>query len=309
VRGHSKAKDDLGARLDAIAGTDSELLGYLKANRDAIGRALAGKGPDSQTREENAGAHVVVNIACAHIPAFTTPGEPTPYKNYYDLGKAAGSRVGDQLTRREIVDQSLPLDAAKPEDVYYAAAEFNGSGIRFYGDVCLVLKDSSVAPDTVILNRNSYDLMRLPLRNNIDAAPDPDAKRRETAQELSGLWGSDLADMCCEKMLDSFDRRRRRLTTGEISTGLLSEEDYIEVLWVRRSPGYPRSFGPDDVLEARLSAADVAAEERIVERSRSGPPPAVHELVWLHRRREAERALKRARVRISVVTTAGRTRT
>jgi hypothetical protein len=303
-----KPADPVGARLMAIAGTDSELLGYLEANRDAIVRTLIGKGPDSTSREADAGAHAVVNIACTHIPAFATDKGPTPYKNYYDLGKAGPSRVGEQLPTRQIVDQSLPLGSVGPEDVYFAAAEVNGSGIRFYGDVCLVLKDSSVASDTVILDRNSYDLVRLPLRTEIDAAPDPDAKRCDVAKDISGRWDADLADMCCVKMLDSFDRRRRRLTTGEISTGLLCDEDYIEVLWVRNPHDGHMSFGPDDILEVRLNAADVAAEERIMERSRSGPPAAMHELAWMHRRRAAERALNAQHIRVMVVTTTGRAR-
>jgi hypothetical protein len=261
-----KPTDPVGARLAAIAGNDSELLGYLRANRDAIIRTLIGKGPDSRSREADAGAHAVVNIACTHIPAFATDQGPTPYKNYYDLGKAGPSRVGEQLQTRQIVDQSLPLGRVRPQDVYYAAAEVNGSGIRFYGDICLVLKDSSVASHTVILDRNSYDLVRLPLRTAIDAAPNPDEKRREVAKELSGNWHADLADMCCVKMLDSFDRRRRRLTTGEISTGALCDEDCIEVLWVRSQRDRLQSFGPSDILEVRLNAADVAAEERITER-------------------------------------------
>jgi hypothetical protein len=299
--------DSVGARLESIAGDDLELLGYLQANRNAIVRTLIGKGPDSTTREADAGAHAVVNIACTHIPAFAADMGPTPYKNYYDLGKAGPSRVGEQLPTRQVVDQSLPLGSVRPEDVYFAAAEVNGSGIRFYGDVCLVLKDSSVASDTVILDRNSYDLVRLPLRTEIDAAPDPDVKRRDVAKDISGNWDSDLADMCCLKMLDSFDRRRRRLTTGEISTGLLCDEDYIEVLWVRNQAGHG-SFGPGDILEVRLNAADVAAEERIMERSRSGPPPAMHELAWMHRRRAAERALNARHIRVMVVTTTGRAR-
>src|SRR5262245_55850157 len=46
---------------------------------------------------------------------------------------------GDLSPRtRELVDLSLPVRNYK--NIYFAAAELNGSGVRFYGDYCLVLK-------------------------------------------------------------------------------------------------------------------------------------------------------------------------
>ena len=44
----------------------------------------------------------------------------------------------------------MPPDNA-PDNIYFGAVEINGAGIRFYGDVCLVLKEGAVTQETTIL--------------------------------------------------------------------------------------------------------------------------------------------------------------
>src|SRR5205807_859571 len=99
----------------------------------------------------------------AHVPAFceaSRKGEKKPYKNGYDLGKfrLGSPPPSSEPKLRETVDAALPLNGVHPEDVYFGAVELFGSGIRFYGDVCLVIARDAIAAGTLVLDRNSFDL-------------------------------------------------------------------------------------------------------------------------------------------------------
>jgi hypothetical protein len=286
-------------RCDDLAPQGSDLRSFVDANVEAIHEALTTGG--------GKGARMVVNLSAANVPKFCEAAlkkDPKPYKNCYDLEQ---HRVGEQH-RRVLVDESLPVNASY-EHVYFGAADLNGIGVRFYGDFCFVLNESEVRSNTVILDRNSYDLDREPLRSKIEAAgrrDEQDNERRRVAKdELSGTWAADLKFIVGLKMLDRFARRLRRLTTGEISDGVLDDEDYVEVLWTNRITPQ-RSFGPRQLAEARISPADVALEGRIDARARAGPVCDIAELVWRDGRRDAEAALREVGVPIRVVTTAGR---
>lgn len=288
---------------------DANARDYAAANRAAVSDAVAGRGPDSTAAADETGVHAVFNISSAHIPAFcrAAPNERTPYKNCYDLGTHV---VGDgRPSKRKTVDSALPLPSGKDyQKVYFAAIDLNGSGVRFYGDVCLVLKNALIAPDTLILDRNSYDLERSPLRERIytdDDAGRIAARRKSEAEKLCGTW-TDLPAIACLKVFDRLAPGLRRLTSGEIADGVLSDEDYIEVLWMRADTSACDSFRPGDLLEVRLFAADIALEERIRGRARGGPAASLAELLWRQRRRDAEIALRRVRVGVRVVTTSGR---
>jgi hypothetical protein len=299
--------DRLRVAFDAI-GAEKHRRDYLEANADTIARAITGPGPDSAGSTCDAGVHMVVNVAAAHVPAFCEASrrqDPRPYMNCYDLQHR---RIGDRPAVMRIhIDQSLPT-AADYQKVCFGAIELNGTGVRFYGDFCLVLCDDLVEGDTVVLDRNSYDIERLPLSRRLDGRSEAEraAERKRIANELAGAW-SDLAPIVAIKILDRLDRRLRRLTVGEISDGILTDEDYIEVPWLRPS-NKEQSFGSDDLLEVRVSAADVALEERIRARAWAGPAPSLAELTWGAQRRKAEDALNAATVPVKVVTTAGRVR-
>lgn len=247
---------------------------------------------------------MVVNISCAHVPSFcdeTADGAAHPYKNVYDLQRL-GLGKGPSATRRR-VDAALPVLAGKtPEDMYFGAVELTGTGIRFYGDICLVLKPTEVAEDTLLLETNSYDLEREPLVSAISRSQDPAAKRRSFALAMSGRWGNDRASMAVAKAFQVLGERSRRFTFGQIAEAVRDDEDYIEV--VRTS-----TFEADDLEEARLQPEDVAVETRITERLRSGPTPSLAEIQWRQDRRRAEAALRAQGVPVRVVTTPGRTKT
>ena len=279
---------------------DALLARYADANIAAISDALSGRGPGDRL-----GSHMVVNISAAHVAAVcsaTRQGDAKPYKNAYDL---ASYRVGGEPSKgasesRKTVDAALPLPAGKtPDDIYFGAMELNGTGVHFYGDVCLVLSD--VDARTIILDRNSYDLIRTPFREEIENGPLADwpKKRADKARWISGSWGQSRDTIAAIKVLGAIGFRARRLTMGQISDAVRDDEDYIELLRVG-------SFGTNDLAEARLTASDVAQEAAIDSRRRTTPTPTLQSLLWRHRRRNAEQELRNSGVPVRIVTTMGR---
>jgi hypothetical protein len=292
--------------IGGAAAGHGELVDYVRANAQAIEGAVAGRGPDAANADAKAGARMVVNISSAHVPAFceaSRKGEDRPYKNGYDLGTY---HIGDdpaarKLKSREVVDRALLLDKEKPQNVYFGAVELNGAGIRFYGDVCLVL--TSVDDQTVVLDRNSYDLIRAPINDRIKGPAEAvrEQERAIEAGKLRGLWEDDLGTMAALKGVQLLGLRTRRYTTGQISDAVRNDEDYMEVLRIG-------SFGTDKLQEARFSAAEAAYDALTGDRLRSRPAPRWESLMWRHRRTRAEAELRRNRVHVQVMTTSGRTK-
>ena len=283
---------------------------YFEANVKAIKVALAGVGPDDPSGvpqpSSGTGACMVANIASAHVPEFcdaSRKGDPKPYKNGYDLGRY---HVGDPPQAaarklREIVDDALPKPAkATGASIYFGAMELNGTGVYFYGDMCLVLK--GVPDDTFVLSSNSYDLVRSPLREAIEDGDSSSlwpARRADQAQRMAGTWGKDRHTIAAIKVFVTLGIRPRRLTTGQISDALRVDEDYIEVLKIN-------SFGARDLVEVRVTAADSACEAAIDDRRRAGQTPPLEAIMWRDRRKVAERELGSLNVPVRIVTTSGR---
>lgn len=190
------------------------------------------------------------------------------------------------------------------KNTYFGAAELNGTGVRFYGDYCLVLRPGAPQREFQILDRNSYDVIREPLSTIIGNEVTQGGqleKRKELLQDMAGRWGSDLCDMVSLRMLGALNSSWRRITTGQVSQGILLDEDYIEVL--RQG-----SFGPQDLEEARTSGADVALEAQIIENARDGSAPPLAEQLWCRQRRRAAMSLRKAGIRVRVPTVSGRVR-
>jgi hypothetical protein len=280
-------------------------LEYARANARAAGDAARGQGPDTNVARAENGVHAVANIPSVHIPAFvrlSLNGDAAPYKNGYDLERF---RIGDSARppgRREVVDVALP--AGPPEKLYFCAVELNGPGLGFYGDVCLVLRQERIVADTVVLDRNSFDLERSPIADRFRYAPENERHRARTAyaRAWSGRWGTDLSDMIQSRVIEALGGGTRRVTTGQISDVLLDDEDYMEVLLLN-------SFAAKDIQEARVSAADAALDAQIADRMQRGPVPSFAALRYRHLRRRAESELRRVGVATKVVTTTGRKRT
>jgi hypothetical protein len=289
-----------------VGASDVQIEAYARANFTTCEEVVAGRDLYSGKKNSKTGARVVVNISSAHIPAFceaSRNGEQRPYKNGYDLGwyHIGSERPSGESLSREIVDDALPVKGV--EEIYFGAVELTGAGIRFYGDVCLVLDPSSIAADTIVLDRNSFDLISSPIREIIDAQPEPlrPQLRRNEAAKLAGWWKEDLGAMAALKVLQVLGLRTRRYTIGQIAEVVRHDEDYMEVL-------KKGSFDTTNLQEARISAADAAHDALTGDRTSTGPAPRLESLVWRHRRRVAEDEFRREGVTIRVVTSSGRTR-
>jgi hypothetical protein len=247
-----------------------------------------------------------VNIAAVHIPSFcddSRASERRAYRNSYDMAKQnAAWRVSKRRIR---VDNALPLPPGQtPEDTYFGAVELTGAGVRFYGDFALILQPQQVAESTAILDRNSFELLRPPLSDEIARrarnASYP-AAMKQVAAGLGGHWAADLVAMMGLKLFDSVQPRARGVTAGMITSRIIEDEDYVEIL--KRG-----SFGARDLQEARVTAADAGTEARIGDHLRHGPTPSISELLWRSQRRLAVSALQAADVATRTITTSGRVR-
>ena len=192
-----------------------------------------------------------------------------------------------------VVDEALAkLTASTKEEIYFGAVELNGTGVRFYGDLCLVLDPVKVKKTTVILESNSYDLVRPP--NTFD-----DLDKRAAA--ASAPWQSGIADFAALKVMATRLITERRLTTGQFST------QCSRTKIISKSSRFG-SFVASDLQEVRSSASDTAAENAIGERLRLGLSPSAAEANWRKHRRAAVRALTEKKIKVRVVTSSGRIR-
>lgn len=277
---------------------------FLQANGQAVARALIGASVDSVGRRSGAGSCVVVNMASAHVLSFTAQG--ASYKNCYDLDRERVGRAPPKASpKRVAVDTALEsLHHRSKENIYFAAVELNGCGVGFYGDCCLVLREEAVTNETLVLDRNSYDLVRDPLQAyvvryaKVKKVTIEDA-RVWLATHYAGILNRDLAAMAAIKVLSARRPAERLLTTAMISDGVLEDEDYLEVL-------VEKTFSIADVREVRLSPAEVSMDERIRSRSIYGRAPSSAEMLWRSRRRQAEGRFEAIGVPVRVVTSTGR---
>jgi hypothetical protein len=275
-----------------------DTTGYKRANADLIRRILNGFGIDSGRQRPNAGMRVVFNVPAVHVSAILKDG----FKNAHDL---AAGRLGDPApegvsSRRARIDQAITAagrftDATK---LYYGAVELNGAGMPYYGDMCLVLRPASIADETAVLFRNSYDLDRDPIRSRVGGE---DCKLQDEAGELIGRWPDDVPEMAICKIVEGAPDTARLCTTAAVSGGVLCDEDYLEV--VRE-----RAFDAEDIAEVRTSATDAGAEALIAQRQVSGPIPTAAQSLWRQRRRDAERTIEATGIAVRIVTTVGRLR-
>ncbi|MBL6653367.1 MAG: hypothetical protein ISP49_17350 [Reyranella sp.] len=293
-----------------VSAPESAVRAFRNADAEMIAKAIRGLGPESIKASPAAGARIVFNISSAHFPAVLgRPEEPGRYRNRYDIaakltiGSSAPAPLKDP-TLRELVDSVVAslIRRKTGRRLYYGAVELNGSGVRYFGDICMVLRPAEGDACTLVLERNSYDLARSPIKERIEKS----SKRwksaaRGEAKKLKGSWPTDVPDMVACKILDGSPPSERRLTTGSISSGVLADEDYVEVIRVG-------SFGPSKLEEARVSAADAGAEARIADRISQGPSPSLVEMMWRHRRRACERLASAHGISTRVVLSLGRMR-
>lgn len=296
---------DWRSKVDKFNRQRREASSFDRANLKAVEDCLK-VGP--ATRPGTQGVRAVVNVPAVHVPSFcdrSLKGISPAYLNAYDLD-GQKLRLGDKPAvskNRDEVDQALRhIHKHQPDEIYFAAVELNGTGVRFYGDVCLVIAPARIAPASVVLDRNSYDILQEPFKGEI--AKKPDRKRAQARADIldtiSGKWGSDTALMAAIKIVGTDNPRERRLTTGQISDGLLNDEDYMEILKVG-------SFTSKDLEAARLSLADVATEDQIERDYAIGQLAPDHAVVlWSQQRKKAISALRKSGVSVNVARTTGR---
>jgi hypothetical protein len=286
--------------------------GYLLANCDAVYRTVDGRGPDKETVHPGAGARITFNLSAVHVPGFCEASKDPAaraFKNCYDVADNAANSMSHNTVaeRRQVVDGSLPLPAnVALRDVYFGAVDINGTGVRFYGDVCLVLH-RHVAESCIVLDRNSYDVIRSPIREQVARLGNKNQAlqsmhRSAIVKTWSGAWNTDLRYIVATKAFAALPLTARRWTTGHISQAVCSDEDYIEVLQYG-------SFKAIDLQEARIASYDVAEDALTASRQASRrPAPRLEAMLWARRRARAETALRALGVPVRTMGHHGRVR-
>jgi hypothetical protein len=257
----------LSARLPATSA-------FSLANASAIGRFIT---------EDNLA--IVVNVPADALIALLNGDQ---YRNCYELQLVLGATAAPSPTRIK-VDRLLGF-VPDGRGVYFAAVALGGTGVRFYGEYCLVLKRAATGQPP-LFDRNSYDLTVAPLEKVTDQAT--------LVQVLRGNW-KDLPLILTLKVLAALGTTAPRLTTaGTVAEAVLKDEDFVEV-------HLPQTFHLADLAEIRQAPEDVALRVHLEARYRSGWSPSPADLVWSSRRAEVETRVAASDVKTRVVTTHGR---
>jgi hypothetical protein len=230
------------------------------------------------TRKES-GPRMVVNIGGWSLEKFLLSGR---HLNRYELHRMGAAREPAQKRLR--VDGWISSPSLRPEVIHFGAVALESSGVRFYGEYCLVLK--TVDEGTQIMDRDSYELDEAPLVSSMRPA--------SAFSSLRGTWGRDLVAMAVLRARDVLLASDRAVTEGRLRESLLRGEEFIEV---HKADG----FGPSDLEEVRIPPCDVAAQTEIVSSTAHGSMPSIAEIVWFARRARLNRALAQAGLEIRVV--------
>ena len=228
------------------------------------------------------GLRMVVNITADALRSFLSEGR---YRNLYDSPLVGGS-ARQPSPERVKVDSRFGLGP----NVYFGALALGGTGVRFYGEYCMVIKLDRVPADTRLFDRDSYDILSEPL-NELKLTD-------EQLKSLGGTWRDDAVDMALRRVLSEVTHNVRLVTSGTVSERLLRDQEYIEV-------HLDGTFTPTDLEEVRLSPDD-AAEFAIAERERQGLHTTLVEHIWRQRRADVIQDLAKAKLPVRVVTLHGR---
>jgi hypothetical protein len=291
--------DDLEASGQGVSDDEKD---YFNANKDITKKTLSGKAAYIGGKPRSA-LCAVVNLPAVRAVLFLMPYDQTKGHGVYENQYTYASRVGEPLKNngvRKEIDEALARiskrDGLAAKNGHYAAMDLNGTGVRYFGDVCLVLKEDTVAPKTLILERNSFEVR----------VPPADRKTGSVAEKLenwAGKWGAHAVYMAAKLIMEGQPLGQRLMKTGTISDRLIEDEDYLEVIM-------HKGFKPDDVAEVRVTAEDAAAEALIGDRARVGLAPTGAEALWRYRRRLATWLARStaSKLPVRVVTTTGRAR-
>jgi len=236
--------------------------------------------------DSDSGLRVVVNISADALLSFLRDGR---YRNLYEEPVIGGTRKGPSPERIK-VDGYLGL-GANAKDYYFGAVALGGTGVRFYGEYCMVLNPSAVEPDTQLFDRDSYDLLVAPLSDRRDL--------NQLINRLKGTWKGDVVDMLTLKLLPELRGSNRLITTGTVSELALHDQEFVEV-------HHHKTITPASIEEVRQSPDEVAMEARVLARNNAGFAFTAVELRWWEQREQVVRALEERGIRYRIVTLHGR---
>lgn len=237
---------------------------FAKANSAYVQEIAAATG-------ENARLHVIFNIGADALREFTLTGD---YKNVYEHPVVEGKELAPSKKRLS-VDRIVGLDT--PQNYYFCSLSVGGTGMRFYGEYCVVLRspDDAVCVKRV-LDRNSYDFVSPPLSLILDGCTETE-QRRLAAKLTCTFRSTDLGEMLSIKVLQHYARRPRLLTIGTVGEAVLSDEDYVEAF-------HEGKIKLKSVLEVRSHPYDEMTESSIEDRFERGEIITPEELQWTSRR-------------------------
>ena len=238
--------------------------------------------------DDETGLRMVINIGADALLKFLDTGE---YKNIYENPVIGGTARQPSKERIEVDDLLGFSGGAK--NYYFGAAALGGTGVRFYGEYCMVIREQRVHDDTQLLDRDSFDLLLPPLVTN------DKTKRHQIANYLKGKWGEDLVEMLIMKMLPNLRGARHLITVGHVSELVMSDQEFVEI-------HLENTIRWTDLEEIRQSPDEVAIESNIVSRKRNWQSPSLVEIRWVQQRHKVQSALNEAGLRYRIVTLHGK---
>lgn len=243
----------------------------------------------------NARLHVVFNIGADALRGFVLTDD---YKNVYEHPVIEGKEL-QPSERRKRVDNIIGLD--DPKKYYFCALSVGGTGMRFYGEYCVVLKSPDDAASVKrVLDRNSYDFTSPPLARVLDGRPL--SEQQQLASKLMcSFRTAELGDLLSIKVLQHHGARPRLFTIGTVGEAILSDEDYVEAY-------HEGKIRLATVLEIRSHPEDEMTESSIEDRFLRDEAVTSEELQWAARRQQVREAMDVKGIRHRVVTGNGRGR-
>lgn len=237
---------------------------------------------------------VVFNLGGYALLNYLRSGD---YQNIYEQPMIAGERRAPSQTRLA-ADDLVSLHPAR--DFYFCALASGGTGVRYYGEYCAVLKPASTLHKVdKILDRNSYDLLTPPLSAYLNELRGRGKPSLLIDGLMSRLGDGTTQQMLAAKVLQRTPDSPRLLTAGTVANAILSDEDYCEA--------YHRGkIAIDTLEEIREHPADVSREGEILQRLEGGEPLRCEELVWAWRRRLIRNKLRSRGLPRSISADSGR---
>jgi hypothetical protein len=232
------------------------------------------------------GLRMVINIGPDALLNFLATND---YKNIY-----AHPVIGGE--RKEPTDERIRVDALlelhNPSEFYFGAVALGGTGVRYYGAFCMVLKRDRVPGGTRIFDRDSYDLLVEPLSGWSQN------RMKQIVSSLKGTWDEHAIEMLIMKMLPKLPASQHLITAGTVSELVMTDQEFVEV-------HLQNEIVPKDLEEVREAPDESAVETTILNRKRNGRSPTAVEIRWVDQRHRVLQALAKRGIPNRVVTLHG----